>query len=238
MAFRGEGRPTRTPLLRPSEVDALVEAAPHKAVMTEALRWMREFLSRDHPDIGRPGSVCPFVPGAVQRETLLIAADESVDPIDVEATMIAIAQEFEGSIAELGPQAQFAADVVVFPNITASFAPGSIDAVQRRLKPSFVERGVMIGEFHQANETPAASPNATSGFFPNRAPIAMLAIRSAVDGDLRFLKFEGLSAVERLRLLRGYLTGVVRTTASARNRDSAAALLAVCEMQLETARRG
>jgi hypothetical protein len=234
--FKGGSRPTRTPLLRPSEVDVLAKTAPHQAAMAEGLRWMRDFLSRDHPDIGRPGTVCPFVPGALQRETVLVAADESVDPIDVESTMLAVAKEFEGTLAGLGPQAQFAADLVVFPNVTASFAPGSIDAVQRRLKPSFVERGLMIGEFHQANETPAASPKATPGFYPNRAPIAMLAVRSAVEGDLRFLNFDGLSAVERLRLLRGYLLGVARTTASARSRESAAALLAVCEMQLETAK--
>jgi hypothetical protein len=45
----------------------------------------------------------------------------------------------------------------------------------------------------------------------------MLAIRSAVEGDLKFLRGEG-SAVERLRMLRGYLTGVRRTAATAKAR--------------------
>jgi hypothetical protein len=235
MASRGPRGRTWGRLFLPTEIDALAMSHPDRGPLNVALVWIRDFLSHGHRDIGRANSVCPFIPAALAKETLWLATSEAVDPIDVEQVMVGLANSFETTIPTFGPDAQFAAYVVVFPGVPLEYAPSSIDAVQNRLKPSFVERGLMIGEFHQGNRTPAVSPGATPGFFPNRAPISMLAIRSAVSGDQKFLRFDGLTASERLRLMRGYLRGVVRTTGNPRAREYAVTFLSICELQLELA---
>jgi hypothetical protein len=59
------------------------------------------------------------------------------------------AAQFEATLEAPGPNAKFAAYVVVVPGTTPSYAAGSIDAVQGQLRPSFVERGLIIGDFHE-----------------------------------------------------------------------------------------
>lgn len=85
--------------------------------------------------------------------------------------------------------------VLVFPSISHEEAHEYVDKVQALLKPEFVEKGLMIGEFHRSNNTPALH---SSALFPLRTPYPSLAIRHMVPSDLPFL-------VHEERLLRGYL---------------------------------
>src|SRR5262245_4711619 len=39
--------------------------------------WTETFVARPHKDLGRAGPVCPFVPVALDRETLWFAAERS-----------------------------------------------------------------------------------------------------------------------------------------------------------------
>jgi hypothetical protein len=45
----------------------------------------------------------------------------------------------------------YKAIVLIFPDMPLYFAPELIDSVQTELKPLFVNKGLMIGEFHSAN---------------------------------------------------------------------------------------
>ena len=74
--------------------------------------------------------------------------------------------------------------VVVFPDVSDEEAPGYVDEVQRALKDSFVEEGLMLGEFHALNRTPSVYSETV---FPNQSPVPMLAIRHMVITDWRFL---------------------------------------------------
>ena len=47
-----------------------------------------------------------------------------------------------------GRAAAYKAVVMIFPQVPLSHAPRLIDGVQLALKPEFVARGLMIGEFH------------------------------------------------------------------------------------------
>jgi hypothetical protein len=55
----------RTSGLEESDPDALHAVAD----------WINAFVARPHKDLGRAGPVCPFVPGALERKTLSLAAD-------------------------------------------------------------------------------------------------------------------------------------------------------------------
>ena len=59
-----------------------------------------------------------------------------------------------------------------------------IDEVQQELKGKFIEKGLMIGEFHKANNSSGLrNPN----FYPLRTPYPCLAIRYMVASDIAFM---------------------------------------------------
>jgi hypothetical protein len=41
--------------------------------------WIKTFVARTHNDLGRAGTVCPFVPGALERKTLWLAQEHIAD---------------------------------------------------------------------------------------------------------------------------------------------------------------
>ena len=49
----------------------------------EALRavadWIKTFVVEPHKDLGRAGTVCPFVPGSLERKTLWLAPEQIAD---------------------------------------------------------------------------------------------------------------------------------------------------------------
>ncbi len=63
----------------------LVPLAPGTLVATEhpLLRaihaWVREYLCRPHPELGRSGAMCPFVPEALQKGPLFGTMQAHVD---------------------------------------------------------------------------------------------------------------------------------------------------------------
>jgi hypothetical protein len=41
--------------------------------------WIKTFVVKPHKDLGRAGTVCPFVPGALERKTLWLAPEQIAD---------------------------------------------------------------------------------------------------------------------------------------------------------------
>jgi len=59
-----------------------------------------------------------------------------------------------------------------------------IDGVQLALKPEFLAKGLMVGEFHRLNN---ACGLRNSSFYPLRTPSPCLAVRKIVPTDLAFM---------------------------------------------------
>jgi hypothetical protein len=186
-------------LMRISEVDKY--CAPTSARAT-ILRWLREFIGRPHPNLGRAGPICPFVPGSLQLDTIWIAeigdADLSFDALA--AIVDDYRTRFLATEPASGPDATNKAFLIGFPHLVADTAV--IDRVQHALKYSFVEKGMMLGEFHASNDSPGLR---NPDFRPLRSPIPMLAIRHMVDSDLPFMAHEKYTPNERSAFLRSYL---------------------------------
>ena len=49
------------------------------AALRAVADWIKAFVVNPHPDLGRPGPVCPFVPEALARGTLWLAAERIAD---------------------------------------------------------------------------------------------------------------------------------------------------------------
>ncbi len=196
-------RVDRPRLMRISEVDRTCDPASPLACV---LGWIRGFLARPHPQLGRNGSVCPFVPIALGFDTIWMA--EVPEAMPSFERLCAIITDYRNMFLEMepkdGPEAINKAFLVVFPSLTGSGAEGAavIDKVQASLKRYFVEMGLMLGEFHAANESPGLR---NPDFRPLRSPIPMLAIRHMVESDLPFLIRETYPPQLRSSFLRSYL---------------------------------
>ncbi|WP_448269002.1 DUF6875 domain-containing protein [Nostoc sp. DSM 114159] len=173
------------------------------SALNEIMKWVKTFLGRPHPDLGRPGAVCPFVPYSLKSNSIRLAVIHTKDLYPGELEEIVgryrdIFLQIDVKEQELAINRAF---LLIFPDIHIEDASKVIDSVQQKLKPLFVESGLMIGEFHKRNESPGLhNPN----FRPLRSPIPLLAIRFMVEADLPFLQNPADPHL-RIRYLEAYL---------------------------------
>jgi hypothetical protein len=74
--------------------------------------------------------------------------------------------------------------LVIFPELTHERARIQIELLHKRLKPDFVRRSVMLGQFYQGcPETGLWNDH----FYPLEAPLPLLVIRNMVPSDFPFL---------------------------------------------------
>ncbi len=168
--------------------------------------WIDNFLAKPHPDLGRSGPVCPFVPRAIQLDTLWVGVIRTKDSsLPLAQQLQDIVHSYRDIFLELEPAqgelAFYKAIMLAFPDIDDSeFAV--IDHVQKQLKPFFVEEGLMLGEFHEQTE---AGGLHNPEFRPLRSPVPMLAIRFMAEADLPFLDCPDAQAELRTRYLEAYV---------------------------------
>lgn len=162
-------------------------SAKHPALSAIA-GWAKDYLCRPHPELGRTGPVCPFVPGALQKKLLFATVYEN-EQLDKERMKTILLDEMKRFI-ELEPtsgnEAQFKALMVLFPGIPVKQARAQIDSAQIELQKYFVPNGLMVGEFHAG--PPQKSGLWNTEFRPLHSPVPMLVIRHMVPTDILFLK--------------------------------------------------
>ncbi len=185
----------------PVELDQLQSDLPYLLEMTE---WAKNFLAKPHAELGRSGPVCPFLPRALQLNTIRFAVirAKNLEQSQIEDIVRNYRDDFLALEPSEGELAFYKAIMLIFPDIQGEDAFQLIDGVQQKLKPFFVESGLMLGEFHQWNESPGLH---NPDFRPLRSPVPMLAIRFMADADLPFLHRLSDDPDVRLRYLRAYL---------------------------------
>jgi uncharacterized protein DUF6875 len=166
----------RTPELSEGDLDALRAVAD----------WISTFVVRPHEELGRPGAVCPFVPGALDRRTLWLAPEQVADrdvPAVVEL-MSGYTKLFLDAQPTDGDDTKYKVIVVVFTDLPADRAQGLFDDVLEQLAvPSYAEDGVVFGPFYEGNEGTALY-NPT--FRPFQSPVPFLFVRHGVVSDWKF----------------------------------------------------
>jgi hypothetical protein len=222
-------QPSCPQLRRISEVDRNCDPA---SPLAGVLDWVRGFLARPHPQLGRHGSVCPFIPNALGLDTIWIAevVDASPGFDRISAIITGYRDLFLQTDPNSGPEAINKAFVVVFSSLMANSAEdlAVIDKVQASLKKYFVEMGLMLGEFHAGHESPGLR---NPDFRPLRSSVPMLAIRYMVESDLPFLARKFYLPEERSFFLRSYLFRLGGTLSEAKFKEAVDALI-VAEMAI------
>jgi Cys-tRNA(Pro) deacylase len=152
--------------------------------------WAEEYLCRPHPELGREGPVCPFVQIAMKKGLFYLAVcrGRTFERADVERTLVLYRDKFLALEPQKGTDAAFKTILILFPDLEEGDMPGLIEGTQERLKKPYVDKGLMIGEFHAGPPKKAGLWNAE--FRPLKSPVPMLVIRNMVATDFPFLREE------------------------------------------------
>lgn len=187
-------------LITPSQ---LKESASSSSPLVQTTQWIEEFLAKPHADLGRSGLVCPFVPKSLKLETIQMVelSTQGVSQAELESLVKECRELFLNQFPQQGKLAIYKALLLVFPEIQDDQCD-VIDQVQQNLKPFFVEKGLMLGEFHRFNHSPGLH---NPDFRPLRSPVPMLAIRFMTEADLPFLSRVTDCPQVRVKYLESYL---------------------------------
>ena len=152
--------------------------------------WIKTFVVRPHAELGRPGSVCPFVPRSLERQTLWLAPERIGD--GGVPHVIELMNGYRRRLLERGAGPTDGDDddtndnviVVVLVDLPAERAEGVFgDVLQHIAVPSYVEDGIVFGPFYVGNQATAIY---NKGFHPFQSPVPFLFVRHGVVSDWKF----------------------------------------------------
>jgi Domain of unknown function (DUF6875) len=156
----------------------------------EALRavaeWIQAFVVKPHKDLGRAGTVCPFVPRSVERKVLWLAPEQIADRDgpDVVELVRGYTRLFRETQPTGGDDADYKVIVVVFTDLPADRAKGVFeDVIQQLAVPSYADDGILFGPYYEGNEGTAIY---NSRFRPFQSPVPFLFVRPGVISDWKF----------------------------------------------------
>ncbi|RMI33039.1 hypothetical protein EBN03_13580 [Nocardia stercoris] len=161
------------------------ETPPGHGAATESLRtWAESFLTRPNPDLGRDGSVCPYVRPALDRGLMWVCCisghrpdirqlrETMYDALDIYPTL---------TQGHASAKSVLCAMVTLFPQVTDY---RMVDDLHEEFKSSFVDQGTMLGQFYPGC---AQSGLWNKEFRPLNSPVPMLVVRSMMSTDFPFL---------------------------------------------------
>jgi prolyl-tRNA editing enzyme YbaK/EbsC (Cys-tRNA(Pro) deacylase) len=163
---------------------------PHLAPLRAVVAWAEEYLCRPHPELGREGPVCPFVQAAMRKGLFLLSVcpGRDLDQSAIQRRILGFRDRFLALAPREGSEAAFKTVLILFPDLDAEDLTRLIESTQEGLKPGYVEKGLMIGEFHPGPPRKAGLWN--PDFRPLKSPVPMLVIRHMVPTDFAFLRDE------------------------------------------------
>ena len=176
-------------LIEPGDIRSMSlppEIWPYRLCVEKILTWARTYLCQPHGDLGREGPICPYVKQSLSRGLFWLAFFSEPNPTlsDVAEVLGRYRDLFPQLEPVSPPEAQYKAIVVSFPNLLPAYARDIIEASHVELKPEFVARGLMIGQFYERCDQPGLW---NSQFRPLRSPVPLLVIRYMVRWDAPFL---------------------------------------------------
>jgi hypothetical protein len=155
------------------------EEASRDARLSRIVDWIDRFLCVPNPALGRTGNVCPYAKTAILKRSLEFYRNFSRSVTGLTSDMEQHLEEFLQS--ERSDDLYYCR--LVIPDELGD-ASSAIECVQKQLKPMFVERHLMIGQFFPDCAEPGLHNRA---FRPLQTPVPLLAIRHMVLSDIAFL---------------------------------------------------
>lgn len=191
-------------LLSFKQVEKAVSSSNDFAGLKSLASWITDFVAMPHKDVGRQGPVCPFMPRALNSDSLLFAEVQTkhFEREQLDSLVKGFADTFLNTEPVRGKARLNKAIVLTLQDIDAKDVVEIIEGTQSRLKRHFVERGLMLGEFHSTHQ---ARGIRNDNFFPLQSPIPLLVVRHMIPSDLPFLARTCDPAKDRLVYLGAYI---------------------------------
>ncbi len=155
-----------------------------KAVM----RWVREFIMRPHPRLGRPGVVCPYVKLSLEAAIFYLSLTTLEDPRrydEIYGLMHSHADIFTRMQPHSGPWENLRVMLVLMPNARENILCDP--EASKRLKTEMMQRGITVGQFFPTWHPIRALK---SKFFPNQPPLCLYTMRPFIRSDWMFINGE------------------------------------------------
>jgi hypothetical protein len=109
----------------------------------QILDWVKNFLAKPHPDLGRSGIVCPFVPRTLQLNTVqtIVIHTQGLKEQQIEDVVKDYRNHFLAMEPQRGELAMYKAIMLIFPDISRPEDTALIDRIQRPLSSFRSQRG-------------------------------------------------------------------------------------------------
>jgi hypothetical protein len=153
--------------------------------LLELAEWVNAYPMNSHPDLGRPGPVCPFTRLAKKHDTIRLRLSPAT-PDDEEEAFGLLHRGFD-EIDEIPAKREaklLRVLVAGFPNCDSDEGVAMLLRAQRRLRFRAMLRFRMMGFMHPRSESEGLWNPA---FRPLRAPMPVIAIRYLVEQDAPFI---------------------------------------------------
>ncbi|MBX9933159.1 MAG: hypothetical protein K2Y56_16750 [Methylobacterium sp.] len=147
--------------------------------------WFEGYVMQPHLDVGRSGHVCPYMAPSARQNLARLTVNEAM-PGDRQALRrtLTAGVELYGSITCPEAKAVFRTVVIAYPTHSGEEAVAELQWLQRSMRFRAARQGLMIGLF----EPDSAQPGIVNRSFRSfRSPIAVIAIRTMVEGDAPFV---------------------------------------------------
>jgi heptaprenyl diphosphate synthase len=169
----------------PQQLKTLLSVADvgHAAAV---LDWLKGYISSPHPEIGRSGPVCPFVPLSLRSDQVRIVLHDELDGTDpgaIRALILAYVAEFNATAPASATARRQRSIVLALPAITAA-REHVLAEIHEDVKSDVVREGAMLGQFYEScQETAARNP----AFLVSTGPVPCFVIRHMAPHDVLFL---------------------------------------------------
>lgn len=180
---------SRCYLISPSDLEGNLGQVSERDLipLIEVMRWTKEFLCMDDPELGRDGPVCPFTKPSLKKRLFWLTVYRDT-PMSLDKLHAAV-MRYRDWFLELEPcdgvEAQYKTILILFPDFAEAIPLEELDKAQKALKAEFVKEGLMIGQFYENCDEPGLwNPD----FRPLRSTVPMLVIRHMVHSDFPFMK--------------------------------------------------
>jgi hypothetical protein len=155
------------------------------SVYQSIAQWISSYLMSTHPELGRPGDVCPFTAQAYRLDTIRIGVcDATGSDVSIITSRMRPCFQHLALIPCAESMQHFRTIIVGFPKLEEAKGFEALKIAQAKLKIYSLARGLMIGRFYAGANDPGLW---NADFRPMRSPIPLLAIRHLVENDVSFV---------------------------------------------------
>lgn len=158
--------------------------APSGGMLSVLAGWLGDYAMSDHAELGRTGTVCPFVKQASRLDTLRLGISLA-GPKDEAAVFTHIRGSFDDLKRIPAPRGKERLRTIAigFPDCASDDGIAMLERVYARHKYYTLLRSQMIAFFHPGSQTHGLWNPA---FRPMQSPMPVIAVRYLIEQDAAF----------------------------------------------------